>query len=239
MIRTEQPSERVLLVTLDRPERRNAVDLDGVTALGDALLGTDARVAVVTGAGGHFSAGADLGGVDQDVFVTALTRALDALRQPRLVTMAAIDGAALGVGVQLSVCADLRVATPTARIGIPAAKLGLAVDHESLRRLASMVGEGTARAMALATLDLDGRRAFDLGLVQKLGDLDVALEWAAEIAALAPLTIAAHKLGLELAGGRADHPDYDAARRRAWDSADLQEGIAAFRDRRPPTFTGH
>jgi enoyl-CoA hydratase len=74
--------------------------------------------------------------------------------------------------------------------------------------------------------------------VQRLGDLDTALAWAAEVALLAPLTIAAHKLALETTPGRAGDPAVEAARQRAWASDDLQEGLAAFRDRRPPRFRG-
>jgi enoyl-CoA hydratase len=121
---------------------------------------------------------------------------------------------------------------------VPAAKLGLAVDHETIRRLAAFAGEGTARAMLLAAEEISGEAAHRIGLVQRLGSLDDAVTWARQIARLAPLTIGAHKLGLERLGERADDPDVGEARRRAWSSADLQEGLAAFRDRRPPSFRG-
>ena len=231
----------VSVLTIDRPERRNAVDLDTVVALGDHLEAVKAaggRVVVLTGAGGSFCAGADLGGVDDEVFVAGLTRTLGLLRDPAYVALAAIDGFALGAGVQFAVSCDLRVATPTARFGVPAAKLGLAVDHETVRRLASVAGDGTARAMLLAAEEIDGAAAHRIGLVQRLGDLDDALAWASAIAGLAPLTIAAHKLGLERISDHADDPDYAAARLRAWRSADLQEGLAAFKERRAPTFRG-
>lgn len=231
----------VTVLTIDRPERRNAVDLATITALGDRLEETRAaggRVVVVSGTGGYFSAGADLGGVDEEVFVGALTRTLLLLRDPAYVTIAALEGVALGVGVQLAVSCDLRVATADCRIGVPAAKLGLTVDHETVRRLAAFAGEGTARAMLLAAEDLDGAAAHRIGLVQRIGGLDEALSWAQQIAGLAPLTIQAHKLGLERISALADDPDYAAARLRAWRSADLQEGIAAFQERRPPNFRG-
>ena len=231
----------VTVLTIDRPERRNAVDLATVEALGDALeaaVDARARVAVLTGAGGHFCAGADLGGVDDEVFVAALNRTLGLLRHPALVTLAAIDGVALGAGTQFAVSCDLRVATPGARFGVPAAKLGLAVDHETVRRLAAFAGEGTARAMLLATEELDGAAAHRIGLVQRLGDLAEATDWAATIADLAPLTIAAHKLGLERLADRADDPDYAEARKQAWASQDLQKGLEAFKARRKPEFRG-
>jgi len=241
-LRSEQPAAGVVLLTIDRPDRRNAVDLDTIGALAEALDGARAtaatRVVVLTGAGGHFCSGADLGGVEDAAFTDALGRALDGLRAPELVTMAAVDGVALGAGAQLAVSCDLRVATPTARFGVPAARLGLAVDHETVRRLAQLAGDATARAMLLAAEVVDGEAAHRTGFVQRLGGLDDALAWGEAMAELAPLTLAAHKLALERAPARADDPDVADARRRAWASADLQEGLAAFGDRRPPRFRG-
>jgi enoyl-CoA hydratase len=95
-----------------------------------------------------------------------------------------------------------------------------------------LAGQGPARAMLLAAEVVKGDEAHRLGLVQRIGSLDDALAWADDIAALAPLTLQAHKAALE---GR---PDADAARQRAWSSEDLQEGLAAFRDRRRPVFHG-
>lgn len=241
MIQVAAADEHVTVLTIDRPERRNAVDLATLTALGDRLTdakGAGARVVVLTGAGGQFCAGADLGGVDGDVFVATLNRVLFLLRAPAFVTIAAVDGAALGAGAQFAVSCDLRVATGSSRFGVPAARLGLAVDHETIRRLAAFAGEGVARSMLLACEEIDGTTAHRLGLVQRLGDLDDAIAWAREIGALAPLTLAAHKLGFERLAERADDPDYGEARRRAWGSEDLQEGLTAFRERRPPTFRG-
>lgn len=242
MLRSERPADRVLLLTIDRPDRRNALDLDTVTALADAIEGAggdvDTRAVVLTGAAGHFCSGADLAGVEDTAFTDALGRTLDGLRSPEVVTIAAVDGVALGAGTQLAVSCDLRVATAAARFGVPAARLGLAVDHETVRRLAQLAGDGTARAMLLATEVIDGESAYRTGFVQRLGSLDTALEWASVVADLAPLTVAAHKLALERSPTRADDPDVAAARHRAWASGDLQEGLAAFRDRRPPRFRG-
>jgi enoyl-CoA hydratase len=240
MIRVAQAGE-VTVITIERPERRNAVDLHAVREVGDALaraLADGGRAVVLTGAGGHFCAGADLGGVDDEIFVAALDRTLGLLRDPGFVTVAAVDGVALGVGTQFAVSCDLRVATPGARFGVPAARLGLAVDHETVRRLAAFAGEGTARAMLLAAVEVAGEAAHRTGLVQRLGTLEDAVAWASSIADLAPLTIAAHKLGLERLSERADDPDYAKARLRAWRSSDLEEGLAAFRERRPPRFRG-
>lgn len=243
MVRAEQRGP-TLLLTLDRPERRNAVDLDACRAIEAAVTGAHAsdgtRVVVLTGAGGHFCAGADLGGVEDTAFVAALRGALEALRETPCCTVAAVEGAALGAGTQLAVACDLRVATADARFGIPAAKLGLMVDHWTVRRLALAAGHGPARAMLLAADVLDGERAHALGLVHRLGGLDAALAWAGEVAALAPLTVAGHKRSLNAAEAGDDQggADVAAAFAAAWGSEDLAEGMAAFRERRAPRFRG-
>lgn len=232
----------VALLTIDRPERRNAVDHATLAELLDALDRTgDARVIVLTGAGGHFCAGADLSGVEDEGFTEGLRRVLTALRDDPRPTIAAVDGTALGAGTQLAVACDLRVATASARFGIPAAKLGLMVDHWTIERLGLLAGAGPARAMLLAAETYGGEHGERLGLVQRLGDLDDALGWADEIAALAPLTIAGHKLALnrlEMPVGRGSDPAVHEAVAAAWESDDLQEGIAAFRAKRRPVFRG-
>ena len=134
---------------------------------------------------------------------------------------------------------DLRVATADARFGIPAAKLGLMVDHWTVQRLALLAGHGPARSMLLAAEEVDGASAHRLGLVQRIGGLDDALAWAGQVSALAPLTIAGHKLALNrLEAGLPVDPGVAGAFRRAWASADLAEGMAAFRERRSPEFQG-
>ncbi|MGK2949155.1 MAG: enoyl-CoA hydratase [Acidimicrobiales bacterium] len=233
----------VAVLTIDRPERRNALDHEALEQLlGAHGRATEARVLVLTGAGGHFCAGADLSGVEDAGFTDLLRQVLAALRDDPRPLVAAVDGAALGAGTQLAVACDLRVATPAARFGIPAAKLGLMVDHWTIQRLSLLAGAGPTRAMLLGADTVTGEDAERLGFVQRLGELDDALGWADEIAALAPLTLAGMKLALnrlEMPVGRGDDPDVQAAWEAAWGSADLQEGIAAFRERRRPIFHGH
>jgi len=232
----------VAVITIDRQDRRNAVDHEALEQLLDAhARAAAARVVVLTGAGGHFCAGADLSGVEDAAFTDLLRRVLAALRDDPRPLVAAADGAALGLGTQLAVACDLRVATPAARFGIPAAKLGLMVDHWTIERLALLAGAGPARAMLLAAETYGGEDALGFGLVQRLGDLETALGWADEIAALAPLTITGHKLALnrlEMPVGRGDDPEVHDAWTRAWASEDLQEGILAFRERRRAQFRG-
>lgn len=241
MIRTAWTGT-VVQITIDRPERRNALDhaaLDGLAAAVAEAVDGSARCLVLTGAAGHFCAGADLSGVEDPTFVQRLAQVLEALRSTSFPTVAAIDGAALGAGTQLAVACDLRICTPNATFGIPAAKLGLMVDGWTVQRLASMAGQGMARSMLLAAEVVTGADAHRLGLAQRLGDLDDAMVWAASIAELAPLTIAGHKLGCNQAEDMVAASDsYRAAWSQAWASADLAEGLAAFGERRPPHFSG-
>lgn len=234
--------EAITLVTLDRPERRNALDLDTLGRLVevvDAATARPTRVLVVTGAGGHFCAGADLTGVEDATFAAHLQHVLSTLRDVPFPTVAAVDGAALGAGTQLAVACDLRVATTGASFGIPAAKLGLMVNHWTVQRVETLLGPSTARAVLLAAEVISGEDALRLGFANRAGDLDDALAWAADIARLAPLTIAGHKLMLnKLSEAPPPDPEVEAAFHRAWDSEDFAEGLDAFRNRRRPTFHG-
>jgi enoyl-CoA hydratase len=234
----------VVVVTLDRPERRNALDHATLESLRDAIthaVDQRARVLVLTGAGGHFCAGADLTGVEDEGFVDLLRSVLEGLHTAPFPVVAAIEGAALGAGTQLAMSCDLRIATADASFGIPAAKLGLTVDHWTVQQLARHAGDSLARVMLLGAEVLRGDRLYASGFVHRLVDAggvaEPALAWARELRALAPLTIAAHKVML----GVAEHieqppPVAVEARAAAWASDDFQEGLAAFRERRAPEF---
>lgn len=241
MVRVEW-RDRVLVITIDRPERRNAVDHATLLALSEAQRAAAegrARVVVLTGAPPAFSAGADLNGVENGAFVAALVAALRGFTELGAITLAAVDGPALGAGTQLAIACDLRLATPTSVFGIPAAKLGLAVDRWTIERLAREFGWSIARAMLLGAVTYRGEQLHATGGVHRLGELADALVWADELAELAPLTIAAHKLGLERAAPAPGFdPVFEQAREAAWASADAEEGRTAFLDKRRPRFEG-
>lgn len=236
------PSQAVLVVTIDRPERRNAVDLQALHDLRVALdeaAEAPARVVVLTGEGGAFCAGADLTGLEDAGFADVLGGVLRGFGSLPAATIAAVEGPALGAGTQLALACDLRVATPDARFGVPAARLGLMVDAWTVHRLVALAGGGPARALLVGADTLTGERAHELGLVQRLGTVADAVAWADELAELAPLTIFGHKVGLERLDGSVEgEQSYRFAFERAWRSADLREGLSAFREKRPARFEG-
>ena len=242
MVRVAERSDvspGVWLITLDRPERRNAVDHGALLALLDAQQQVaDARVVVLTGEPPAFSAGADLTGVEQGVYADDLHRVLRGFVALGAPVIAAIDGPALGAGAQLASVCDLRVATGESVVGVPAARLGLVIDAWTIDRLRHEFGVAITRGMLTAAETYTGRRLFDAGVVHRLGALDDALAWAGEIAALAPLSIAAHKFALDADGSTDASARYEALRTAAWSSEDAAEGRAAFLAKRRPVFRG-
>ena len=148
----------------------------------------------MTGEGTAFCSGADLHTVGDAGFLDALYAMLQRVVEVPVPVVAAVNGPAIGAGTQLAIAADLRVVDPGAVFGLPTAGLGLAVDPWTVRRLALLAGGGPARRMLLACERLDVTAA--AGLVDRLGTPDDALAWAAEMAELAPLTLAYNKLAV-------------------------------------------
>ena len=232
----------VLIATINRPARKNAVDQETLTELAQALKQAETqsvRVFVLTGAEKTFCSGADLSGVRETQFTDALHKLLIQLANSRCVTIAAIDGHALGAGAQLAISCDLRVATARATVGVPAARLGLVVNHWTVERLTRECSWPVARAMLLAARNYSGEELANLGAVHRIGDFDSALAWAHEIAALAPLSIAGHKAALNASSREPDINELvQRARDYAWASKDVDEGRAAFLEKRAANFKG-
>ncbi|KAB7744828.1 enoyl-CoA hydratase [Nostocoides sp. F2B08] len=233
---------RVGVVTIDRHERRNALDLEHVEDLRDAvdaLVGEGVRAMVITGAGSSFCSGADLGGVYGPGFRDALYVTLDAISSAPMPVIAAVNGPAIGAGTQVAIACDLRVAAPSAKFAIPTARNGLAVDPWTIRRLALIAGGGAARAILLGCEQLDDRRAYDRGLVDRLGSVHDAMEWAEDLATAAPLTLAYSKRVLEsMFEPRPWAEDLDDDFAAVWESEDVEEGVRARLEKRKPDFQG-
>ncbi|RZT86335.1 enoyl-CoA hydratase [Pseudonocardia sediminis] len=236
-------TDGVGLIELDRPDRRNALDVSTCRELVDAtarVRDEGARAVVVTGSGSSFCSGADFGEVYTDGFREALYTALHAVVDLPMPVVAAVNGPAIGAGTQLAIACDLRVAAPSAVFGLPTARLGLAVDPWTIERLVQVAGGGSARSLLLACAQLDVATAHARGLVDSLGERDDALALATDIATMAPLTLAYNKLAVNSygRGASAAGTDLDAEFERCWDSEDIQEGRVARSEKRPPRFNG-
>lgn len=233
----------VLVLTLDRPEKRNALNLELCRALQGALDGAvtgpqPVRAVVITGAGSTFCAGADLDGVYGDDFREAHYGMLGAITSVPVPVIAAVNGPAIGGGTQLAAACDLRVATQAARFAVPTARNGLAVDPWTIRRLAHLVGGGHARGLLLAAETMDLGAALASGLVQREGDLTDAIALAHDLAALAPLSLSYAKRVLGSPHLPDDDPGLHAEFLACFASEDAAEADAARREGRRPVFRG-
>ena len=235
--------DAVCSIVIDRPEKRNAVDLATLRDIANAQNeARSARVVVLSGAPPAFCSGADLAGVEVGEFTDTLLDVLRGFGRLPGITIAAVDGPALGAGTQLAAACDVRVATPSSKFGVPAAKLGLAVDRWTVARVGREAGWSAARFMLLTGEAVTAEALFG-SFVHRLGDVASAFEWARELSQLAPLTIQAHKMALESMFGDGAAASFsvaevEAARLAAWASADADEGRRAFMEKRPPRFEG-
>ncbi|WP_036498048.1 enoyl-CoA hydratase [Nocardia aobensis] len=231
----------VVTIELQRPQRRNALNDELVAALREAVTSAaaDARVIVLTGQGPIFSAGADLSGVYSSDFLDGLLGLLQTIETVPVPVISAINGGALGAGVQLALASDLRVMSPDSYIAIPAAKLGISVDRWTVRRLVSLIGGGPARTVLMGAESVSASDAYTFGFANRLGTLADAQEWAKSIAQLAPLSLRHLKLVFNDDGTRGeDTPEQRAALEAAWRSADAEEARLAREQKRAAKFVG-
>lgn len=253
-----QRSDRVGTALIDRPARRNALS----AALCDELrahleASRDLRAVVIGGSGDKaFCAGADLarraedtgGGLTHgggDTFRPAFEMLLDEIVGFPAPVIAAVNGHALGAGMQLAVACDVRVVAPRATFGIPAGRLGVAISAINVQRLVQAVGQSMARDLLLTARVLTAEDAHAAGLVQRMADdaFAAAQELAAEIADLAPLSARVHKAMLERIARNGsltatDREELGELEMKAFASEDLQEGLVAFSEKRAPNFSG-
>jgi enoyl-CoA hydratase/carnithine racemase len=251
-----RPEPAVALVTIDRQARRNALNLEAWRDLAKhfrALAAqSDVRLVILTGAGGHFCAGADIsefsqvradsaGGAAYERETGACYAAIRELPQP---SIAAIEGSCVGGGVAIALCCDFRVIHRSARFGIPATKLGTIYTIDECRFLFNVVGLANAKRI------LYGSELFDIVAARDMGFADVvtredtvgnAIQFGAAMVANAPLAIAGSKLILQgLAAGDVERrrQEIEALTQQALDSEDYREGARAFLEKRPARFTG-
>lgn len=252
-IRYEQDGH-VGVITIDRPEARNALTFRTYDELARAVETTTARCLVVTGADPAFCSGDDVklvmsgladGAREGTHRAPALTPTAGSFLYTDVPVIAAVNGAAVGWGMELALLADIRIASERARFGELFVKRGLNCDVPGLARLASLVGREAAAELLFTGRIVDAAEAGRLGLVSRVVPHDdllpAALALAEEIAANPPLAVQRLKAGLR----KALDPDWAELGR--WVSASLgelfltedhQEGVQAFLEKRPPNFVG-
>jgi enoyl-CoA hydratase/carnithine racemase len=255
----DRPAEAVARLTLNNPEKRNPLDHEVLDALAETLPrlaeGIETRCVVITGAGGAFSAGYDIGAIGEQSFerdAEALVAhpfhaAMDAVSAHPYPVLAALNGHCLGGGLELAVRCDLRICAEGAKLGMPPAKLGRNSPHTRLARFIHVIGVAGTKELFLTGRNLDARRAAEIGLVnQTFPDSELesaATELAAEIAANAPLSMTGNKRAIEtLARFERLTPEQEAElvelRRSCFASEDFREGIRAFAEKRKPDWRG-
>jgi enoyl-CoA hydratase len=241
----------VLLITLNRPEARNAFNLalsEGVAAALDALDDDgDLRVGVLTGAGRGFSAGMDLKAfvAGERPYVEGRGFAGIIQRSARKPVIAAVEGFAVAGGLEVALACDLIVAAKGAQLGIPEVKRGLVAAGGALLRLPQRTSYGAALELALTGDPITAERAYELGVVNRLAEpgaaVDAALELAAAIVRNAPLALETSKAVLR--------QQFDWGEDEFWArqgelvgpifaSEDAREGAVAFAEKREPVWRG-
>jgi len=245
----------ILSVTIDRPQKKNAVTLAMWQRLADVIASCrqDTRVIVLAGAGGDFCAGADIAEfadlrgdpATARIYEDANAAAFAAIRNAPVPTIASISGICFGGGFGIAAACDVRIATDDAVFCIPAARLGLTYPDDAMQDIVHALGAQRASYLAFSAARLSAREALAAGfLLETAPDLDARKRRVAEvvgaIARNAPLSVRASKASIRavLGGDPAD-----AARARAigdltFSSRDYREGRAAFLARREPVFTG-
>ncbi|HEX5146073.1 MAG TPA: enoyl-CoA hydratase-related protein [Conexibacter sp.] len=241
--------DAVAVVTIDRQEALNALDVETLTELCDRLHGLAedeaARVVVLTGAGDRaFVAGADikymggLGPGEAKEWGALGHEAAGLLEEMPKPTIAAINGFALGGGCELALGCDLRYASSTARLGQPEIDLGIVPGWGGTQRLARVCGLGVAKELILTGRQVKADEALRIGLVDAIADpvLDHALEVAEELAAKSPVALGVAKRLLNLSPSALEREAEEFGELFA--SEDAKEGLAAFAEKRAPRFTG-
>jgi enoyl-CoA hydratase/carnithine racemase len=257
----DEPADGVVRMTISNPAKRNALDhpiLDGMTATLNELASpaAAARCLLVTGAGGMFSAGYDIGEIPDEEFeeraerlvAHPFTEAIDALEAFPYPTLAVLPGHTIGGGLELALACDLRIAREEIKLGMPPAKLGLVYSHTGLRRFLDAIGEPRTRELFLLGRHVDADTALAWGLVNRVATEEelesLSLEIAGELAGNAPLSQTGNKrviaalLGAEGTLAPEVEEELIELRRASFASQDMREGMRAFAERRAPRWRG-
>ncbi len=255
----DEPAPNVTRLTLSNPGKRGALDRAILDGLASTMPMLETRCVIITGEGDTFSAGydiGDLGGWARDAFADEAEKlvahpfaaAIDAVEAYPYPTVAALNGHALGGGLELALACDLRIAAEPIKLGMPPAKLGLVYSHTGIRKFIDTIGAPRTRELFLVGGRIDAATAHGWGLVNAVSAADelaqTTLSLAREIAGNAPLAQLGNKRMIRavLDGRAALDPAVErellALRHACFSSEDFREGVLAFVHKRPPHWKG-
>jgi enoyl-CoA hydratase/carnithine racemase len=256
----DRPAEAVTRLEIRNPDKRNALDHEILDAIAEAMKdlddGIETRCVIITGSDGMFSAGYDIGDIPDETFAEEaealvahpFSRAIEAVDRFPFPTLAAINGHALGGGLELAVTCDLRVAGAGFKLGMPPAKLGLIYSHTGIQKFIDTVGPARTRELFFTARNVSAERAEQIGLVHETVPRDDverhAIELAAEIAGNAPLALTGNKRiirELLTFPPLSDNLEREVIELRmsSFRSEDFKEGVRAFGEKRRPRWQGH
>ncbi|MEA2374530.1 MAG: enoyl-CoA hydratase [Thermoleophilaceae bacterium] len=252
----DEPASHVARIKISNSGKRGALDHEILDALTELVNGQTARCLLITGDGPVFSAGYDIGTFDDDEFsrqaeslvAHPFTAAIEAIEAYPFPVVAAVNGHAIGGGLELAVTCDIRIAARGVKLGMPPAKIGLIYSHTGLRKFMEVCGVANTNELFLLGRNVDADRACGMGLVNLVVDGDElearAVEFAAEIAANAPLSLEGNKRVVrELRQNGWPLPEalereLVELRESCFFSEDFREGIRAFGEKRKPVWRG-
>jgi len=252
----DEPADGVTRLRIDHESRRGALDHEILDALADCARALDTRCLLLTGTGTMFSAGYDLGNLEGKEFEEDAERlvahpfhsAIEALEAFPFPAIAALNGHAIGGGLELALTCDIRIAARGVKVGMPPAKLGLIYSHTGLRKFLELCGPAHTAELFYAGRNVEAERGQEIGLVNQVVQAEelerTALDMAAEIAANAPLSLSGNKRIIRTlrAHEGALPPEVEQElvelRESCFRSEDFREGVRAFGEKRKPAWKG-
>jgi enoyl-CoA hydratase/carnithine racemase len=250
--------DHVALLQLTNAERRNVLDVATATAMQEAVerLGRDpdVRCVVIAGSGGTFAAGADIRELESAsaeenlAYNRRLRASVNAVAALPMPTIAALNGHAIGGGLEVALSCDIRIAAREIKVGMPPAKLGLVYSHTGLAKFLEACGPAVTAELFYVGRNVDAERGREMGLLNYVvepGELDRAAEdMASEIAGNAPLSVSGNKRILRALRGQAAalpaelERELVELRESCFSTEDFREGVRAFAEKRAPRWQG-
>jgi enoyl-CoA hydratase/carnithine racemase len=253
-LQLDHPADGVARLTIANPQRRGALDHEILDALARHARSLDARCLIVRGSGAVFSAGYDIGNLEDQQFEESAERlvahpfhdAIEALEAYRYPVVGEINGHAIGGGLELALTCDIRVAARGAKLGMPPARLGLIYSHTGLAKFIDACGVANTAELFFVGDNVGAERGARMGLVNEVVDRDEleerVLALASSIAANAPLSLEGNKRVIRALRARPLPPEIEreliTLRESCFRSEDFREGVRAFAEKRRPVWRG-